>query len=167
MFFPKRVAEKNAATYIYQMNLEEAIKSSRFVNEQQKVTLNILYTAYWLRSNFSAALKPLDLTLEQHNVLRILNGMYPESMCVREIGSRMIEKSSNVPRIIDKLVEKKLANRSVSKADKRETLVSLTERGIDIIAKAKILIDQVTADVAQLDDVQSKELNALLDQLRG
>lgn len=153
--------------YIYPMKLEEAIKSSRFVNEQQKVTLNVLYTAYWLKSNFSAALKTLDISLEQHNVLRILRGRHPDNMCVKEISSRMIEKSSNVPRIIDKLVEKKLAKRSISREDKRETIVTLTEKGISVLDQAKEMIDKVTGEITRLDDDQAKTLYDLLEKMRG
>jgi len=152
--------------YIYFVKLEEAIKSTRFVSEQQKVTLNVLYTAYWLKSNFSAALKPLDISLEQHNVMRILNGRHPEPMCVKDIGSRMIEKSSNVPRIIDKLVEKKLAKRSQSKADKRETIVLLTERGMNLMHQAKDLLDKATLDIIKLEEDQAGILNQLLDAMK-
>src|ERR1700733_14885476 len=137
------------------MKLEEAIKSDKFVDEQQKATLNILYTAYWLKHNFTIALKKFDITIEQNNVLRILRGKHPEQMCVKNICSRMIEKSSNVPRIVDKLVEKKLAKRTPSKIDKRETLISLTEKGINVIDQAKELMDLVTHEVTHLNEEQS------------
>jgi DNA-binding MarR family transcriptional regulator len=152
--------------YLCGMKLEEAIKSGNFADEQHKATLNILYTAYWLKNNFSMALRRFDITIEQHNVLRILRGKHPDQMCVKEIGSRMIEKSSNVPRIIDKLVEKKLAKRTSSKEDKRETLVSLTDKGIHIIDNAKELINEVTHTITALDNTQSKDLNELLEKMR-
>ena len=149
------------------MKLEEAIKSSRFVSEKQKATLNIMHSAYWLRTSLADAVKPLDISMEQHNVMRILLGKNPEQMCVKDIGSRMLEKSSNVPRIIDKLVEKKLAKRVPSKEDKRETLVSLTEKGISVIQQAKEQIDAATAELIQLDDSEAQTLSMLLDKMRG
>ena len=99
--------------------------------------------------------------------MRILLGKHPEQMCVKDIGSRMLEKSSNVPRIIDKLVEKKLAKRVPSKEDKRETLVSLTEKGISVIQQAKEQIDAATAELIQLDDNEAQTLSMLLDKMRG
>jgi DNA-binding MarR family transcriptional regulator len=105
--------------------------------------------------------------MEQHNVMRILLGENPEQMCVKDIGSRMLEKSSNVPRIIDKLVEKKLAKRVPSKEDKRETLVSLTEKGISVIQQAKEQIDVATAELIRLDDHEAQTLSMLLDKMRG
>jgi DNA-binding MarR family transcriptional regulator len=94
------------------MTLEEAIKSTKFKGERHKAVVNVLYTAYWLRNNFTFALKELGITLEQYNVLRILNGKHPEMMRVKDIGSRIIEKSSNVPRIIDRLAAKELVKRN-------------------------------------------------------
>ena len=149
------------------MKLEEAIKSDKFADERHKATINVLYTAYWLKDNFCTALKKEEITLEQFNVLRILNGMHPQQMCVKDIGSRIIEKSSNVPRIIDKLVEKKLAKRTPSKEDKRETLVSLTEKGASVLSRASELVEQVTYELTGIDEAQSKNLNDLLEHMRG
>ncbi len=149
------------------MKLEEAIKTNRFADEQHKSTVNLMYTAYWLKSNFSAALKAHDLTLEQHNVLRILKGSHPTELCVKDIASRILEKNSNVPRIIDRLVIKKLAKRTNSKEDKRETLVSLTDKGISVIEHARKAIDQVTREIVMIDEKDAKMLNDLLEKLRG
>ncbi|MEY3405503.1 MAG: hypothetical protein RL161_933, partial [Bacteroidota bacterium] len=99
------------------MRLEEAIKSTRFSSEEHKVALNILYSAWWLKTALSKELKSFGLTHEQYNVLRILNGKHPEALCVRDIASRMIEKNSNVPRILDRLLKKKLIKRNTSKED--------------------------------------------------
>ncbi|MFI5196450.1 MAG: MarR family winged helix-turn-helix transcriptional regulator [Chitinophagales bacterium] len=147
------------------MKLEEAIKS-KFANQKHKATLNVLYTAYWLRYRFSTALKEEGLTVEQYNVLRILKGKHPEQLCVKDIGGRIIEKSSNVPRIIDRLVLKKLAKRTPSKEDKRETLVSLTEKGISVLINATMLVDKVTNDVTGLDEKNALTLNELLEKMR-
>lgn len=149
------------------MRLEDAIKSTRFVNEKQKATINVLYTGYWLRSSYSTTLKNEDLTIEQYNVLRILKGKHPEQMCVKDIASRTIEKSSNVPRILDRLVTKKLARRSPSKEDKRETLVSLTEKGIATLERANELTWAVTSKITGLTEDEATTLSELLDKMRA
>ena len=149
------------------MKLEEAIKSSLFTDEQHKATVNMLYTTYWLRYNFSSVLKQEGLTLEQHNVLRILKGAHPSELNVKEIASRIVEKSSNVPRIIDRLVVKKLVKRATSKEDKRETLVSLTDKGVTTIEAARKLIEQITQDIVKITDEEAKILNDILEKMRG
>ena len=127
-------------TYICSVKLEDAIQSTKFKNPQQKATLNCLYTAWWLRSVLSKELKIFDLTHEQYNVLRILKGKHPEQMCVKDIAGRMMEKSSNVPRIVDRLVAKKWVKRSTSAFDKRETVITLTQTA-NIIAKKCFFIN--------------------------
>ena len=149
------------------MKLEDVIKSNRFADEQHKSTVNLLYTAYWLKTNFSTALKTQGITLEQHNVLRILKGSHPTELCVKDIASRILEKNSNVPRIIDRLVIKKLVKRTISKEDKRETLVSLTDKGMTLIEQARKVIDKVTKDLVLIDEAEAKALNDLLEKMRG
>ena len=159
-------AKTRVHTYICIMKLEEAIKSTRFADEKHKATLNLLYSAYWLRNNFSNVLKNEDLTLEQYNVMRILKGKHPEQMCVKDIGGRMIEKSSNVPRIIDRLVTKKLAKRTPSKIDKRETLISLTDKGLTTLTNATSLVDEFTNSIQGSDEKDAMALNELLEKMR-
>ncbi len=148
------------------MKLEEAIKSSKFKGERHKAIVNILYTAYWLRNHFSIALKECNITLEQYNVMRILRGKHPEKMCVKDIGSRIVEKSSNVPRIIDRLVAKNLAVRSPSKEDKRETLVSITDAGLELLLQATTIMDNKRDEILGIDDYAANELNELLERMR-
>ena len=148
------------------MKLEEALKSTRFVSETQKAGLNVLYTAYWLKSHISAVLKENDLTLEQYNVMRILKGKHPEQMCVKDIASRTLEKNSNVPRIADRLVAKKLVKRATSKEDKRETVMHLTEKGLQLLEVANRMVEELNTNVLGLNNDESKSLNDLLEKLR-
>ncbi len=148
------------------MEINEAIKS-RFKNEKHKASVNLLYTAYWFKDNLVTALKAHDLSLEQHNVMRILRGSHPSEMRVKDILARMVEKSSNVPRIIDKLVEKKLALRVVPAHDKRETHITLTEKGIKVIDNARATIDEITEGLLKINEHEAEALNALFEKMRG
>ncbi len=148
------------------MKLEEAIKSNKFSDDKHRATVNLLYSAYWLKHTLSMELKKHGLTPEQHNVLRILKGSHPKELCVKEIASRIVEKSSNVPRIIDRLVAKKLVTRYQSKEDKRETLVGLTTEGINILHIARQLVEDVTDRTVNLTNEEAAMLNALLEKMR-
>ena len=99
--------------------------------------------------------------------MRILKGSHPNEMRVKDIASRMVEKSSNVPRILDKLVAKNLAKRTISASDKRETLVALTETGIAVIEKARNSIDEMTQKVMMVSDREARTLSEILDKMRG
>jgi len=148
------------------VKLEQAIQSNKFRNEVHKSALNILYTAWWLKTVTSKELKEFGLTHEQYNVLRILKGKYPEQVCVREIALRMIEKNSNVPRIIDRLELKKLVKRTTSQEDKRETVIVLTQAGISILASCNKRVDEIFDELMTLDNREATTLNSLLEKVR-
>jgi len=148
------------------VKLEQAIKSTKFKNEVHKAGLNILYTAWWLKTMTSKELKKHGLTHEQFNVLRILKGKYPEQMCVRDVACRMIEKNSNVPRIIDRLELKKFVKRTTSLNDKRETAISLTEAGINILEVATTKVNKLFDEVIVMEESSAHVLNKLLEKIR-
>lgn len=156
----------HVCTYICMVKLEDAIKTTRFSSEKHKASLNILYTAWWLKSMVSKELKTIGLTHEQYNVLRILKGKHPEEMCVKDIACRMIEPSSNVPRIIDRLVAKEYVDRSTSAVDKRETVIILTQGGMDILAAANKKVNTLINNSVGIDEANAKQLNALLETMR-
>ncbi|HEY1020422.1 MAG TPA: MarR family transcriptional regulator [Sediminibacterium sp.] len=149
------------------MKLEQAIQSTKFKNEVHKAGLNILYTAWWLKTVMSRELKEFGLTHEQYNVLRILKGKYPDQMCVRDIACRMIEKSSNVPRIIDRLEIKKLVKRSTSALDKRETVITLTQAGITILEASTVVLNRVMDEMMLVNETEALDLNNLLEKVRS
>jgi DNA-binding MarR family transcriptional regulator len=157
----------NVCTYICVVKLEQAIQSNKFKNEVHKAGLNILYTAWWLKTVMSRELKEFGLTHEQYNVLRILKGKYPEQMCVRDIACRMIEKSSNVPRIIDRLELKKLVKRSNSALDKRETVITLTQSGITILEATTTAVNKIVDSVLTINNEDASTLNQLLEKVRN
>ena len=148
------------------MKLEQAIKSNKFRNEIHKAGLNILYTAWWLKTVMSREMKEYGLTQEQYNVLRILKGKHPEKICVKEIACRMIEKSSNVPRIIDRLEIKKLVKRVTSNADKRETVIVLTQAGINILKHSTDRVNATMDNLILISDQKATLLNQILEEIR-
>ncbi len=102
----------------------------------------------------------------QYNVIRILKGKHPNNMCVKDIGCRMIEKNSNVPRIIDRLELKKLVSRTTSSIDKRETVMTLTNDGINILENASTRINKAFSLNIELDEEDATQLNLLLERMR-
>ncbi|MDI9363559.1 MAG: MarR family transcriptional regulator [Flavobacterium sp.] len=153
-------------TFVLSMKLEQAIQSTKFKNEVQKASLNVLYTAWWLKNLVNKELKEFGLTHEQYNVLRILKGKHPNQMCVKDIASRMIEQNSNVPRIIDRLEIKKLVKRATSLQDKRETMITITQAGISILASSTIAIDAKYLDSVSITEADATKLNSLLEKVR-
>ena len=162
----KKFGKLHVHTYICVVKLEQAIQSTKFKDEVHKAILNTLYTAWWLKTVMSKELKEFGLTHEQYNVLRILKGKYPEQMCVRDVACRMIEKSSNVPRIIDRLELKKMVKRSTSPIDKRETVITLTQSGITILEACTVTVTKAVDSMMEISNTEAAMLNQLLEKVR-
>ena len=151
------------------MRLEEEIKQSTFQSEGQKAYLNIIYTAGWLSLRQAAAFRPYGLTLPQFNVLRILRGQHPKPATVALLIDRMLDKTSNASRIVDKLEEKKLVTRTVCPANRRAVDICITEAGLALLGQ---IDDSGLTDVRRngmnaLSDAEAAQLNELLDKIRA
>ncbi|HOU98023.1 MAG TPA: MarR family transcriptional regulator [Bacteroidales bacterium] len=149
------------------MRIEDEIKG-RFRNEYHKGLINLRYTVNYLSYSFMQELKKHDITESQYNVLRILRGFQNEApLTVGFIKERMLDKSSDVSRIVDKLFNKKLVNRIENTKDRRQKLVSITEKGLDLLNKmydCEIKADLLLKNLS-LEEVQ--DLNFILDKIRG
>ena len=149
------------------MTIEEELKTSNFENEQVKANLNILVTASFLHNKMSARMKKFGVSNEQVNVLRILRGKHPESLCQKNILERMIDKSSNLTMIIGKLKSKSLIKLSRSTVDKREYVINITKDGIKLLTA---IDDDFNINNIQKNGLSASEafhLNYLLDKLRN
>ncbi len=88
------------------MNLEKAILQERFGTEQEKLMVNIIFTSNFINLQTSRIFKSFNISAKQYNVLRILRGQKSNLISLKEIEIRMLDKSSNVSRLIDKLMWK-------------------------------------------------------------
>jgi DNA-binding MarR family transcriptional regulator len=76
-----------------------------------KVAVNLLYTAAWLDDRNKNFFKEYGITNQQFNILRILRGQLPNKISGAEIKNRMLDKNSDVSRLLDRLVLKKLVTK--------------------------------------------------------
>jgi DNA-binding MarR family transcriptional regulator len=150
----------------FTLSLEKQIKNKPFNNEQLKANINVLYTANWLYNKMSAILKPYNLTHEQFNILRILRGSHPKSMCQKDVLSRMIAPQSNITALMKKLVAKGLVVIVKSTADKREYVINISEQGLELLKKMDTDLKPEMVKVNNLSVSEAFHLNSLLDKIR-
>ena len=149
------------------MTIEKDIKQTRpFKNNTERAFVNIMFTNNWICDRQFRILKGFDLTIQQYNVLRILKGHYPEPITINGIIERMLDKMSNASRLVDKLVQKKLVERSYRKDDRRACDVYITEEGVKILTKVNQKIRSFESDTINMSDEELDQLNALLDKMR-
>ena len=65
------------------MRIEDEIRQKKFKSEYQKAHINILFTAAWLNQQNQQILKPLGISSQQFNILRILRGMHPQPVVLK------------------------------------------------------------------------------------
>lgn len=148
------------------MRIEDEIKQPIFSSEHQKAHINLVYTAGWLQLRQATAFKPFGLTLPQFNILRILRGQHPLPATVALLIDRMLDKTSNASRIVDRLEEKQLVTRTVCPANRRAVDIRITNMGLDLLHRIEEAGIVHSGGLAHLSEADMLQLNMLLDKIR-
>ena len=143
-------------------DLGKEIKS-KFDNEWVKALINIKYTSVYLDSVANKIFRPYNISEQQYNILRILRGA-DEQITVNSVKERMIQKSPNSTRLMDKLYEKELISRVRCESDRRVVYVEITKEGLDLLDK--IDLRELNEFAKSLTEKEAKTLNKLLDKIR-
>jgi DNA-binding MarR family transcriptional regulator len=130
-----------------------------------KAIVNIRFTSNWIGVYHGRQLENFGLSLPQFNILRILRGA-GEALSVTVVKQRMLEKSPNTTRLIDKLIEKKLVKRSRCKEDRRIVFVAIRPEGLKLLKEIDVIFDEINLDQV-LTNEEAVVLNTLLDKIRG
>jgi DNA-binding MarR family transcriptional regulator len=149
------------------MKIEDEIKQPKFKSPFQKVAINLQFTANWLAANNNDFFKGFGITMQQFNILRILRGQNPNSISAAEIKQRMLDRNSDVSRLLDRLIEKKLATKTQCESDKRATDVMITANGLKLLTKIDLRLDEIDSKFLHLTAKEATQLSDLLDKCRG
>lgn len=150
------------------MTIEDLIQTTSPITLPKKTVLTILYTQTIISDKFNEVLKPFDLSSEQFNVLRILRGQKgkPANMCL--IQERMLAKTSNTTRLVDKLLLKELVTREVCPDNRRKMEVMITAKGLDLLTQIDPKIEAHEDFFAsKMTPQELEQLNLLLDKIRN
>ncbi len=150
---------------IKDISLEAEIQS-KFRNEHHKVLVNLIYTYNYISGCLQKILHDKNVTMQQFNILRILRGAHPEPVSNGMIRERMLDKNSDVTRIIDRLIKDGYVIRNACKEDRRRVNISITEKGLEQLTE----IDKVSCEMDKitnsLSEDEANQLNILLDKIR-
>lgn len=146
------------------MKIEDAIQS-KFQSPQHKAVVNIRYTANFLSNIQNNFMAQFHLTMPQFNILRILRGA-KEAINVNTVKERMIEKSPNTTRLMDKLIEKELIDRVRCNEDRRVVYVKISEKGLALLAEIDEQFKENSIIQLNISDEDAQHLSELLDKVR-
>ncbi|KRP30365.1 MarR family winged helix-turn-helix transcriptional regulator [Polaribacter sp.] len=143
-------------------DISKDIKSS-FKNNKVKALINIKYTSNWLSSKENDFFKPYGISPQQYNILRILRGA-KDRVKVQIVKDRMIERSPNATRLMDKLCDKNLIERERCEQDRRVVYAKITNQGLELL---KNIDDSRTVSfLGNLTEDEAATLSDLLDKIR-
>lgn len=127
--------------------------------------VNVIFSSNWLIERIKIFLEREDITHQQYNILRILKG-HGTPLSTLQIRERMIDKMSDTSRIVERLLKKHLADKVVCTKDKRLVDVTITEKGMDVLARLDVNISEMDSLAAGLNMEEAQTLNELLDKMR-
>lgn len=133
---------------------------------QMKALVNVRITSNHIALSQGNFMKQFELSMAQFNILRILRGA-GEPLTVNTIKSRMIEKSPNTTRLMDKLMEKNFIERFGCKEDRRQSNVQITDSGLEILKSIDSSNFAENFSTDRLTDEEAEKLSELLDKLRA
>ncbi|MES2627924.1 MAG: MarR family transcriptional regulator [Bacteroidota bacterium] len=148
------------------MTIGEEIKQKKFSSEYEKALINLIFTSNWLSCMQQRFFKPFGITPQQYNVMRILKGQFPGPASVGMVQERMLDRSSNITRLVDKLIEKKLVTRCENPNNRRMQELRITDSGMAFLENISN-----SAPLHQyfetLTEAEASLFNEMLDRLRG
>ena len=137
--------------------------NSKFPNNKVKALINVVYTANWIKSHQNEFFKHYGISPQQFNILRILKGA-KEPLKVQVIKERMIERSPNATRLMDKLCAKEFIERIPCPDDRRVVHIVITKKGLDLLEEiSKEMKDDL---LENLTEAEASQLSDLLDKIR-
>lgn len=134
------------------------------LSPQQKAIIDIRLASNHIGQVQTTFMLQYSLTMPQFNILRILRGA-KESISINTLKQRMIEKSPNTTRLLDKLIEKGLVQRARSRVDKRVLYVEITSEGLLLLEKIDANSFLRSLLYASLSEKEAVQLSKLLNKV--
>jgi DNA-binding MarR family transcriptional regulator len=149
------------------MTTEQAILGT-IPNPHLNAVVNIKVTHGWICKLQDDFFKNYQLTHQQYNILRILKGQHPNEVSINDIRRRMIDKMSNVGRLVEKLQQKNFVEKIENVSDRRVIFVHLTEAGYTLLSKINsVHSETMLGYFDNITELESVELVRILDKMRA
>lgn len=148
------------------MPIRERIQQQRFRSVVDEAVVSLAVAADHLDQATEAVCQRHGITGDQYNVLRILRGVHPGGHPRCEVARRMIHRSPDVTRMLDRLGHQGLVRRSRNPEDRRESIATITGAGLELLDRVDPdLGDALAAFTAPLGASQLRRLARLCDAL--
>ena len=138
------------------------------ISESERQALATYVVLMRAAESVTAALRPglarMELTDSQFGVLEALYSLGP--LCQRSLGEKILKTSGNITMVIDNLEKQDLVARNRSPEDRRMVMISLTEKGMHVIAHVfPVHAKNVLAEMSHITDAERTDLRRLCKKL--
>jgi DNA-binding MarR family transcriptional regulator len=149
------------------LKIEQEIEQENFDSEQQRLLINIMFTGNQFTLLSSRMLKQFSLTTQQFNVLRILRGQKGNPISVKDMHGRMLDSSSNVSRLVDKLLTKNLITRITCPNDRRKVELTIPKKGLQLLSEIDVFSKVIKKRLrSAITEDEAKIASGILDKFR-
>lgn len=149
------------------MKLSELIRQDHFASTGQEAMFSVLVTASWLQGELAGVMAPYGITPAQYNVLRILRGSHPKRLRCSDLGARLLDRTPDVTRLLNRLEAHDLIERHRADYDRRVVEVSITGAGLALLQRMTGVVERRVEEMtAHLDAAEHRLLCDLLERLR-
>ncbi|MGB3149751.1 MAG: MarR family transcriptional regulator [Maribacter sp.] len=147
------------------MNVEKIIKTNKDIPLHRRTIIHLSLVCNKIDEEVSIVLKPFDISIQQFNVLRILRGQQGKPANLSTINERMVTKSSNTTRLVDKLLLKAYVKRDVCEYNRRKVEIGITQKGLNFLDRIDGLLFETEEQVlGNFSKTELLQLNKLLDK---
>ena len=150
------------------VSIEKSIKNSTPLSPVASTVVNVMYTSRFIEERSAPLYKQYGITSAHFNILRILRGQKGQPANLSTIQERMIDRSSNTTRLIDKLIAKNWVTRRICPSNRRKIEVNITDLGREKLLEIDLGVEQTLKEIlSNLTTKEMGQLNILLDKVRA
>lgn len=135
-----------------------------FDSLEQEAYLQLWRTYDRLREIEDELFRKHDINAQQYNSLRILKSVRPGTMTTASLAARLVSRSPDMTRMLDKLQSRGLVVRNRNEANRRVSEVKITAAGVAFLARIAVAVQRCNRE--QLGHLDRDSLQGLIRLLK-
>lgn len=137
--------------------------------KKQRAVVEVIWIFNLLDEQISNTLKKFGLTHVQFNILRLLQSEHPEAISVGVIKKRVLFQTSDVTRLIDRLVTKELVERSLCENNRRKMDILISKKGLELIDSILPELNRTLDNILdnKINEQEAEKIVELLKKIRS
>ena len=135
-------------------------------NKYYSTIHSIITSGHWITDEVGKALKTYGISEPQYNVLRVLANAEGEPVSVGTILDQMVQRNSNITRLVDKLISKGLVHRQECPTNRRKMDIVITDAGATLLQDLDKAVQQFHQSmIGNLSEEELSTLKGLITKL--